>query len=330
MRSPGGCPPPTRRVRCAGRSPTPAPLPEDLRPHDVTNVEQMTRLLRAMDYQFGGGACRDAVAAQAASARRLLTVDGADELRARLRLAVADLLNLAGWTSLDVGLHSSARQFFGLALEHAASCENPSLVANVLYRHGRLHLHQGYPEQALKFFQLGQLAARDAEEPSTTAMLHANEAWAHALMGSARKALNALGRAEDEFAQAGDGALPGWVSFFGAADLHALSGIVHGLLPSGEHTGIAIGHLSSSIAARGDQMTRSAVFELTALATIRLDADDTAAGVADGHLAVDLAEKVRSVRTVQRLAPLQAAARRHPADAESARLVLRIATLCGG
>ncbi|MBV9010756.1 MAG: helix-turn-helix transcriptional regulator [Pseudonocardiales bacterium] len=46
-----------------------------------------------------------------------------------------------------------------------------SLVANVLYRTGRLHLHDGMAAEALRFFQLGQIAAQESGCALTVAML---------------------------------------------------------------------------------------------------------------------------------------------------------------
>lgn len=193
-----------------------------------------------------------------------------------------------------------------------------------------MHLHQQYTAQALRFFQLGQLAAQDAEQSLTVAMLHANEAWTHALMGNAKKAVNALGRAQDEFTRGRDDGLPGWVSFFGEADLRALMGMVYGLLPGDGHASDSIEHLSDSIKRRGGAMARSTVFELTARGTIRFKAGDVTAALADGRQAVDLAQTLRSVRTIHRLAPLQQAAERYPDDGGAAQLAQRIATLLGG
>jgi len=308
------------------------PIPDRVDETDVIQLEHITRVHRALDYQHGGGACRDAVVAQANYARLLLTASCTDDVRRRLQLALADLHNLAGWTSFDVGLHSAARRHFAQALNQAKDGDDPSLVANVLYRLGRVHLHQQYLSQAMRFFQLGQLAAQDAEDPLTVAMLHANEAWTLALMGNRRKALSSIGRAQDEFSRGRPDGLPGWVSFFGAADLHALIGMVHGLLPpeQGDQQADAITHLTHSIELRTGGMERSLTFELTALATVRLNAGDLALGVAEGRRAVNLAETVRSVRTVDRLEPLRVAAERHPNDSGAAELVHRIATLRTG
>lgn len=305
------------------------PVPDRIGDPDVANLEHLTRVLRAVDYQNGGGACREAVIAQTAYARAMMHSDCTDDVRRRIQLAVADLHNLAGWTSFDIGLYSNARLHFSFALEQAKATDNLSLAANILYRQGRVHLHRGFLDQALRFFQLGQIAAQDAEDPLTVAMLHANLAWTHAIMGNGSKATSALGRAEDEFSR-GEDNLPAWVAFFGAADLSALTGMVYSLIPGEENVEKAITYLTASIKARGDGTARSAIFELTALGATKINAGDTSGGVTDGNRAVALAEQVRSVRTIDRLSPLLLAALKHPDDEGAAELAHRIATLRGG
>ncbi|MCY1141478.1 transcriptional regulator [Actinoplanes sp. Pm04-4] len=308
------------------------PVPERVGHSDIDNLEHLTRILRAVDYQHGGGACREAVLAQTDYARSMLGSRCSDEVRRHLCLATADLHNLAGWSSFDVGLYGSARRHFALALEQAKANDNLSLAANVLYRLGRIHLHRGHIEQALRFFQLGQLAAQDADDPLTVAMLHANAGWAYALMGNDNKAISALGRAQHEFSR-GEDDLPAWVAFFGAADLSALTGMIYAELCNGsagsDNFAKAVRHLTQSIEGRGAGNTRSAVFELTALATARLKAGDNNGGIADGNRAVDMASQVRSVRTVDRLLPLLKATGTESSD-EAAALARRIVTLRGG
>lgn len=247
----------------------------------------------------------------------------------RLHLILGDLHNLAGWTSFDVGLHSEARSHFARALEQAKYAGDASLVANVLYRMGRLHLHRGSDQEALKFFQLGQIAAQESGCELTVAMLCANEPWAYALLGDSVQALKSLGRAEDEFARAEPGHAPAWVRFFGAADLNATIGVVHLSLPepTGKRCETATTSLARGLAIRGPDMTRSKTFELTALATSHLVEGDLDQGAAVGQRAVDIAEQLRSVRVIDRLAPLEEAAqqRRHHGDVRE--LAERIATL---
>jgi tetratricopeptide (TPR) repeat protein/transcriptional regulator with XRE-family HTH domain len=307
---------------------TQTPVPDHIGDGDVRNLRKLTRVLRALDYQHGGGSCREAVLAQTDYAQAMLGAECTDEVRREVALAVADLHNLAGWVSFDIGMYSSARRHLGAALELAKGNDNLSLAANVLYRLGRVHLHRDHLNQALRFFQLGQLAAQDAEDSLTVAMLHANVAWVHALNGNSNKAITALRRAEDEFAR-GEGNHPAWVSFFGSADLSALTGMVYSLIPGDDNVDTAISHLTTSIEARGDAAARSTIFELTALAAARLNVGDNDDGLADGNRALDLAERVRSVRTLDRLQPLLNAAQESAADG-AAELAQRIATLRGG
>src|SRR3712207_8088516 len=45
-------------------SPVQTPAPSHIGLGDVRQIEASTRALRALDYQYGGGTCRDAVVAQ--------------------------------------------------------------------------------------------------------------------------------------------------------------------------------------------------------------------------------------------------------------------------
>jgi hypothetical protein len=159
-------------------------------------------------------------------------------------------------------------------------------------------------------------------------MLGANEAWAHAILGDREQTVRALGRAHDELARA-QGPVAPWVSFFGPADLEALAGMAWLELGAHEPARLADAreNLTASVARRGSGMTRSRAFELTALAVATLLDGDAEAGLTVGHEAVDLAERVRSVRVLDRLAPLARAARAssRPGYRELARRVAAVA-----
>jgi hypothetical protein len=180
-------------------------------------------------------------------------------------------------------------------------------------------------QDALRFFQLGQICAQDANCERTVAMLCANEAWAYALLGDAELALKSIRRAQDEFARSCGRPHPAWVSFFGPADLDALSGMVHADLAD-DHLDVAAEFLTAALGGRSPDMTRSRVFELTALATVQLRTGELSSAIANGHQVVALATQIRSKRIVDRLAPLQAAAAaRSHADAQD--LAQRIAAV---
>ncbi|MEV8509697.1 helix-turn-helix transcriptional regulator [Actinoplanes sp. NPDC051475] len=307
---------------------------------DVEQLEGITQVLRALDARNGGGSCRDAVLAQVAWAQRgLLGAECTDDVDRRRHLAIADLHNLAGWVSFDIGLYSSANRHYQRALEQASHAKDASLVANILYRMGRLHLHlvdtvpsaerATQARLALKLFQLGQIAAQESGCEVTVAMLCTNEAAAYAALGDERQTLRSLGRAQDEFARGDLATAAKWVRFFGVADLNATTGVAHAALADHlpDRRRDAIEALTRSLASRGTDAARSQAFELTALSSVHLLDGNFAHGAALGDQAVALAERIRSTRVVDRLLPLQRLARRYAGNSDCRELTTRIAGL---
>jgi hypothetical protein len=120
------------------------PAPSNIGMTDVKQVEAATRAMRAVDYQFGGGACRDAVVAQLSWAQRLLGASGTEEVRQRLFRAMSDLQNLAGWTNFDVGLLDSSHNYFATALEFAKQSGDSGLMSNCHRVHDADHVQLGH------------------------------------------------------------------------------------------------------------------------------------------------------------------------------------------
>ncbi|GAB3239237.1 helix-turn-helix transcriptional regulator [Kineosporia babensis] len=283
------------------------PLPGQVGPEDVEQAEAVTAQLRHLDYRFGGGACRDAVSAHARWVDKLCDLPSRPATGTRLRVAAADVHNLAGWTAFDVGLYNVAGRHLALALDFARQAKVPSLTANVLYRAGRVYLHRKRVSEALRFFQLGQLAAQDSGSRRTVAMLCANIAWTYAEMGDEAQAITHLNRAADEFSRAEDADSEPWVQFFHELDVMALEGMTRlAMARTNEvYATPARQALERSVAERTDKMARSLAFEQGALATACLLTHDSQAALEFGELALDQAHRLRSRRVTDRLAPLQ-------------------------
>ena len=301
-------------------NPVLTPAPGRIGMTDVRQVEAATRALRSLDYQYGGGFCRDAVVAQLSWGQQMLSASGSDVVKQRLHVALADLHNLAGWTSFDIGLIDSARNHFGRALELAKAGNSNQLVANILYRMGRVYLHKEAPDDALKMFQLGQIAAQESGSELAVAVICANQAWAYAMMGHEDQTMKLIGRTRDEFARAGGGDAEDWVKFFNEDDVYAMIGTVHTVLAQqvdAKHTKYAIPALQRAISSYGDDMARSKTFNLSFLATNHLLDGDIDHGAKIGHQAVDLAAHLKSRRVKDRLLPLKEEAdkRRNYSDA---------------
>ena len=308
------------------------PVPHHVGVRDIEQIEDVVRALRRLDYSHGGGTVRDAAMGQLAWVSGLRTASAASGVERRLDIATADLHNLIGWSSFDCGLYDAARYHFACALEAAKTAEEPSLVANVLYRVGKLHLHRGWPTEALRLFQIGQLAAQDSRSHLAVAVLHANEAWAYAELGDAEQVFAALDRADHELSRADLDRAPSWVRFFGQADLDACAGVAITVLARHEPqlTDRAIECLTRSAASRGEDMARSRAFEMTALSTNHFMQGDCDQGRSVADEVFGLAGQVRSVRILHRLEPLRVAAATHPTNDDARVVVDRITELQAG
>lgn len=122
-----------------------------------TEVRARTRALRALDQQYGGIACRASVLEHLTAVEPQIVLGDAETWT-----AVAEVHELAGWTAFDSGLPGVALPHFERALTLARQAENESLIASVLTRAGRMFLHHNAPQEALKAFQLGFVAAHNA------------------------------------------------------------------------------------------------------------------------------------------------------------------------
>ncbi|MFI5783781.1 helix-turn-helix domain-containing protein [Nocardia sp. NPDC051570] len=303
-----------------------APAPTQIGRADVKNIRALTAAMKTVDARYGGGACRDAVAAQVRWAQQLVAARCDDETFNLLLLALADLHILAGWTSFDVGMYTVARRHFLRALEQARWAGDYTLVAKILYCMGKLHLHREMYMEALRFFQLGQIAAQDSGSALTVSMLCANEGAAYALLGDRAQMRRSLLRAQDEYTHADLASAPDWVRFFGEADLCASLGVAQASLLDASPAELdgAIANTARAIALRGPDMTRSRTFELTALATSYVRRGIRELGLQTGNDAVSSATSIRSIRTLDRLTPLRSAAHEQGDDREFVDLVRRI------
>lgn len=324
---------PDSRPMVASAASTPTPKSFGLT--DVKQIEAATKSLRSLDYQYGGGTCRDAVLAQVNWSRNLLDATARPGAEQRLHRALGDLHNLAGWTSFDTGLKDSARFHFRLALEHAKQGGDHALVSNVLYHVGRLYLHYDAPNEALKMFQLGQIAAQDSGSQLCVAVLCANEAWAYAKMADPAQAMRSIGRARDEFARADhDGEIPSWVKFFDINEVYGVTGEMHQWLAANEdlrqkHAPLAVNATLKSCEGVDANMQRSHVFWLSTLATNHIRSGDVQHGLKVAEDALRMGAPIKSVRIADRMLPLQQEAERLKSNSDARDLAHRIAQYRG-
>ncbi|MFF4527649.1 hypothetical protein ACFY1P_00105 [Streptomyces sp. NPDC001407] len=214
---------------------TPGPVGRDL--HSVSDrsprasrlsapeldlLESTTVMFRQWDAQCGGGLRRKAVVGQLHEVTDLLQEPQPEATSKRLFKAAAELAQLAGWMSYDIGLHPTAQKYFVLALHAAKEAGDRPLGSYILSSMGRQMIHLDRPDDALELIHLGQYGSRETATARTQAMLYAVEARAYANMGQPAKCKRAVTMAEDCFADCGSGDdEPDWIRFFSEAELNA-------------------------------------------------------------------------------------------------------------
>lgn len=304
-------------------APRETPVPQRVGATEVTQLRAFTRALRTHDAAHGAGSCRDAILAHTQWAESLLTADYSDQVRPHLLSAVAEAKTLAGWTAHDLGLEKQARQYLTQALQTTEQAGQPAHSAIVLYYLGRVPLDNGDPDEALKLFQLGQIAAQDSRSATPVAFLLANEAVAYAYLGDGRQAMTALRRAEDEYAHADqDDQHPEFTRMFDQLALNTAAARVHSQLglTDTHHRDQAIVRLNQALAQDSSGRGRQRAFNQAWLATCHLADGDLTTGTAIGMQALDATRGLTSPRLLEQLAPLHTQANRCPQNDDARQL----------
>jgi hypothetical protein len=223
----------------------------------------------------------------------------------------------------------------------ARDIEDHELAAHLLGAMGRVSLEREHATDALRFFQLAQLAAQDAGSHAELARLHANEAWAYALVGEPKLVTDALDRAGHEYGHALAARKPS--SFHGAAWYLAAQSddplnyfaSAHGILARAaagnqrsatHHAELTVGASTQLLAADSLPGRLRATRQIT-LADALLRAHERDPGLAAAHEAVDRVAAIQSVRTTNRLRHLAEATKAWPRHREATHLRRRIAAL---
>jgi tetratricopeptide (TPR) repeat protein len=183
----------------------------------------------------------------------------------------------------------------------------------VLYHLGRIPLDNGDPGEALKLFQLGQIAAQDSRSSVAVALLLTHEALAYSHLNDPRQAMTALRRAEDEYAHADTDDWPEFLEFFDHAALQTSAARIHSTLGLTDaiHREHAITRLTAALDQAPAHRLRQRAFNLAWLATCTLADGDLITGTHLGNQALDAVRAVKSTRLLDHLAPLQSQAQQN-------------------
>ncbi|PHQ49693.1 hypothetical protein BLA24_23360 [Streptomyces cinnamoneus] len=272
-------------------------------------LESTTVMFRQWDAQCGGGLRRKAVVGQLHEVTDLLQEPQPEDTSKRLFKVAAELAELAGWMSYDVGLHPTAQKYFVLALHAAKEAGDRPLGSYILSSMSRQMIHLGRPDDALELIHLGQYGSRESATARTQAMLYAMEARAYANMGQPAKVKRAVGMAEDCFADCGtrDGD-PDWIRFFSEAELNAENAhsfrdlaYVAGRSPTYAQLARPKMERAVELFSQDSEHQRSYALNLIGMATVHLMQREPEASTAPAKQALRIARQVRSERVNNRL-----------------------------
>ncbi|MBY8888791.1 hypothetical protein K7472_28675 [Streptomyces sp. PTM05] len=302
--APGGAPQgPLAAVPAArGSRPTRLSGPE------LDLLESTTVMFRQWDAQCGGGLRRKAVVGQLHEVTDLLQEPHPAPVAKRLFRVTAELAELAGWMSYDVGLQPTAQKYFVLALHAAKEAGDRPLGAYVLSNMSRQMIHVGRPDDALELIHLAQYGSRDSATATTQAMLHAMEARAYASLGQVNKCHRAVRMAEDAFSDSLPTEDPDWIRFFSEAELNAENAhsyrdlaYVAGRSPTYASLAAPVMNRAVELFAADSEHQRSYALNLVGMASVHLlKAEPEQASDLAGR-AIDVAKKVRSERVNTRI-----------------------------
>ncbi|CAL9414969.1 MULTISPECIES: transcriptional repressor NsdA [Streptomyces] len=303
--------------------PSPLPRPEpDVAPSsarargrlskpELDLLETTTVMFRQWDAQCGGGLRRKAVVGQLHEVTDLLQEPQPEATTKRLFKVAAELAELAGWMSYDVGLQPTAQKYFVLALHAAKEAGDRPLGSYVLSNMSRQMIHLGRPEDALELIHLAQYGSRDCASPRVQSMLYAMEARAYANMGQPGRCKRAVRMAEDTFAEADewDEPDPDWIRFFSEAELYAENShsfrdlaYVAGRSPTYASLAEPLMQRAVELFGReGGEHQRSYALNLIGMATVHLLQREPEQSTVLATEAIKAAKKVRSERVNTRI-----------------------------
>lgn len=273
---------------------------------DVAAVKAMTQALVDLDHQYGSGHVRPVVVHYLNSVvSGLLAGSYREAVGRELFAAVARLTELAGYMAIDTGQPGLAQRYYIQALRLAQAAGDRAYGGYVLAASmSHLAAQLGNPREIAQLARAAQEGARGRVTPRAEAMFYAAEARGHALMGDARSAHAASGRAVSalESADPSSGDDPTWIAHFDEAYLADELAHCHRDLGQAE---AAAQRAEECLSALPESRARRRAIGYVLLATAQVQQREVEQAVHTGLKAVELLETLRSNRGAEYLEDFQ-------------------------
>lgn len=285
---------------------------------DVTTIRTLTAALRDLDNRFGGGQIREvALNLLVTKVKPLLTnarfdsTIGSDLLR-----AAAELGQLVGWASFDMGLSRLGQSHLQHACNLASRAGDNALVGELLSALSHHASHHGHFSKAVTLAQSAATLGRRQGISALVAEASVMEAHGHAGLGDEKSCTRAIGRAEAALDK-NRGDDPQWISWLDEAYLSAKFGHCFRELNAGP---TAARLAERSLDMDGDRYARGRAFNLSLLAHSLAQSGDIERACHVGQEAVAAVAPLKSARAHDYLRSL----RRELNPAATSRAVQRL------
>ena len=278
---------------------------------EVDVVRETTRAFREIDNQFGGGRARSAVSAYLGTEIEDALSNGRFARGARpvFERAAAELFQLAGWMSYDVGDAREGRSQLRKALDLATAAGDEALTAEMLAGMSHQAAFLRRTDETIDLALAARRAAHRSGSPALQAESAVLEAQGLALMRDARGAVAALARADKLFTKAAPENTPQFLEYFDRAYLSAK--FAHALRDLGRSADAE--RFARDSLQMSDGYERGRMFNTALLASVLADSGSVEESVLVARDAVRMAGRVRSARAqgylrdvATRLAPYRA------------------------
>jgi tetratricopeptide (TPR) repeat protein len=283
---------------------------------DVAAVRAMTQALVDLDHTYGSGHVRPVVVHYLNSVvSGLLAGSYRDTVGRELFAAVARLTELAGYMAVDTGQPGLAQRYYIQALRLAQAAGDRGYGGYVLAASmSHLAAQLGNPREIAQLARAAQEGTRGQVTPRAQSMFCAAEARGHALMGDARAAQAAAGRAVAAMEAAGAGAAsdagsgsgsgddPVWIAHFDEAYLADELAHCHRDLGQAE---AAERCAREALAGHPEGRVRRRAIGFVLLATAQVQKREVEQAVHTGMKAVELLGGLRSNRGAEYLEDFQ-------------------------
>ncbi|MBJ7906677.1 transcriptional regulator [Streptomyces sp. NPDC004549] len=273
---------------------------------DVAAVRSMTEALVGLDHTYGSGHVRPVVVHYLNSVvSGLLAGSYREAVGRELFSAVARLTELAGYMAVDTGQPGLAQRYYIQSLRLAQAAGDRGYGGYVLAASmSHLAAQLGNPREIAQLARAAQEGARGRVTPRAESMFHAAEARGHALLGDARSAEAASGKAIAalERAEASGGDDPAWIAHFDEAYLADELAHCHRDLGQPE---VSARYAEQSLAGHPESRARRRAIGYVLLATAQVQRREIEQACQTGMKAVELLETLRSDRGAEYLTDLQ-------------------------